>query len=204
MPEDDRTDVRETYEKDIQFLANLENSMMEVRRLLNAAVRDLQSIDEMTLNETMSRAHTAIVSDIYYRVQALAERRGQKENFEYDIALQIHDAGKLDPESSEYHSRLIELYFRLLARYQFWMDQLGILLTNAPFDPNFAQDLIEAMQTEFRVEQRKRREREKVDEETAKLRALDKGIAELGGKSILDDEFFGDDAEGEVTENDGG
>ena len=149
MPDRD-AEAQVTYDKDVIFITNLENAMGNARQLLGALQRDWFSLDRRTRHETISRIHALIAVDLYARFQALAEYRAQKENFEYDIALVVHEAGELNVSDREYYSKIRDLYLRMLARYQYWMDELGILL-QTEFHKNFASSLIDAMRDEYKV-----------------------------------------------------
>src|SRR3972149_412499 len=107
MATEAKTSVERTEEKDVQFIINLENSMMDARRLLNSVVRDWNNLDALSLAETLNRAHTLITGDLYFRMEALAERRGSKNDFDYDIAILVESAGALIPDDSQYHSKLL-------------------------------------------------------------------------------------------------
>jgi hypothetical protein len=150
MPSE-RPEVAETYDKDVQFMINLENAMTGARQVMNALNRDWNNIDALTRQETMRRAHVIVTIDLYNRIKALAEPRGFLDQFEMDIAVHVKDMGK-KPDAA----RIMDLYFQLLARYQFWMDKMGILLQNIP--PNlFASALIEEMEEEYKAHQARSR-----------------------------------------------
>jgi len=147
MPTSERPEIAETYDKDVQFMQNLENSMTAARQILNALNRDWNNIDTMSRQEALRRAHVMVTIDLYNRIKALAEPRGYVNDFEMDIAVHVKNLGK-----SPSPARIMDLYFQLLARFQFWLDKMGILLQNVP--PNlFASQIIEDMQEEFRIAQ---------------------------------------------------
>ncbi len=158
MPE--RKDYEQTtYEKDIVFLTNLENAKTEARQLISTLQRGWFNYDRRTRHEMLALIDTKVAVDLYSRIQALAEYRGQRDNFEYDIALLVHNAGKIDPRAKGYYAKVRDLYLRMLARYQFWMDELGILLSTQ-FTRDFSDQLIQAMQEEYVRGRRARRQRE--------------------------------------------
>ncbi len=149
MPSD--KEIAETVEKDVQFLQRLGDTMTDARRLLNALVRDYSTMDDMTLNETMTRVHY-MVKDLYARVRELADRRGKLAEYKYDIAALVSEPlSNLDPDV---HSKLIDRYLNMLSRFQFWLDRMDILLTNVPFNANFTAELIRDMHKEFRASKR--------------------------------------------------
>lgn len=151
---EERPEVAATGTQDPMLIQNLNNDMNEVRHLIIAVEKDYSRMDDRTMHETLNRIHGVIVDDLYYRVKELCEPRGRLGEFESDIAILVVNAGDLLPDETDYYSKLMGLYRRLLARYQFWLDLIGVLLPNVPLQPNDAERIIQAMEIEYEREMR--------------------------------------------------
>ena len=147
---EERIEVAGTQTSDPMLIQNLNNDMVEARRLLNTVLKSFTVMDDLTLSETLTRVHGIIVDDLYYRVRELCEPRGRLGEYEADVAMLVQNTGKLDPEAENYHSTIMGLYRRLLARYQYWLDLIGVLLPNVPLQPNDAERIIEMMELEYK------------------------------------------------------
>lgn len=149
MPER-KPEIEETYDRDMAFLTNLGNAMTDSRRLIKSVIKDWATMDPMTKNETIHRIHADVTIDLYERIKSLAEPRGYATDFEWDVATMVKEVeDELVPNDPAYESKILVLYSRLLARYQFWMDRMGILLQNRPPEL-FADSIIEAMEAEYK------------------------------------------------------
>ena len=153
----DRPEIAETY--DIfgpQFWNDLAEVTREARRHLNTMYRNWSTMDALTRNSLMGQVHVLTTIDIHERIKAICEPRGYLDEFEWDIALGVKKAQAGNPEDPQYNSRIITLYYWLLARYFYWLDRLGVLFRVAP--PNlFAADILAEMRREAQGSRKKHR-----------------------------------------------
>lgn len=152
---EERAEVGGTQTQDPMLIQHLNNDMNDTRRLIITVEKDYSRMDDLTMHETLNRIHGVIVDDLYYRVKELCEPRGRLGEFESDIAILVVNVGDLLPDAPDYYSKLMGLYRRLLARYQFWLDLIGVLLPNVPPMFNDAEKIIEAMEIEYEREMRR-------------------------------------------------
>jgi len=147
MPKQDEMTIAETYDLfGPQFWNDLAEVTREARRHLNTLYRNWSTMDALTRNSLMGQVHVLTTIDIYERIKSICEPRGYLEEFGWDIALGVGNA-KIDSKDPQYNSKIITLYYWLLARYFYWLDRLGVLFRVAP--PNlFASDILEEMRKE--------------------------------------------------------
>ena len=155
MPRETKRDIpeiAETQALDLAFLTNLENTMTDARRIISGVVKDWAILDPQTKNERMQQLHSMVAVDLYERIKSLCEPRGHLTDFEWDVGTMVEETLLVPMTDPTYEAVILQLHTRLLARYQFWMDRMGILLQNRPPEL-FAISIIESMEEEFAIVQ---------------------------------------------------
>ncbi len=160
---DDDTEIERTYDKDMLFLQSLRNDMNSARQSLAGLEHNFSTIDPLTLGDRLRRVHILVTIDLYNRMKSLSEPRGYLTDLEYDIYKCIAPVRKISQDDPLYYSSIIDTYYVLLARYDYWLDKLGILLQNEP--PNiYVDSILEGLEQELSSERLRRKRRGTVDE----------------------------------------